>query len=115
MTPATHAIVRDAHESGFLFGSCPTGAPPTGIHMTPVIWGPALYNDVRRHINLCDQYNQLTVIRIPPIVEDEDAGENDVSLEDFDHLLDHLENRRLDVVTPSDVVDGTTAGGASGG
>ncbi len=107
MTPETNAIVREFHESGFLFGSCPTGAPPTGIHTTPVIWGPALHNGVRRHINLCDQYKQLTVIRIPPIVADEDAGANNMSLEDFEHLLDHIEHRGLEVITPSDMVDGT--------
>lgn len=110
MSPTTHEIVRDLHETGFLFGSCPTGAPPTGIHMTPVIWGPALHNGVRRHINLCDQYQQLTVIRIPRIVDDEDAGDGSMSLEDFEHLLDHLENRGLDVITPSDLVDGTMDG-----
>ena len=105
MTPETHEIVREYHESGFLFGSCTTGAPPTGTHMTPVIWGPALHNGVRRHINLCDQYRQLTVIRIPRIVEG-DAGSNSMSLDDFEHLLDHIENRGLDVITPSDIVDG---------
>ncbi len=110
MSPTTLSIVRDYHESGFLFGSCPTGAPPTGIHTTPVIWGPALYNGVRRHINLCDQYRKLTVIRIPPIVEGENAGENSMSLEDFEHLLDHIENRGLDVITPSDLIDGTMDG-----
>ncbi|MXV62222.1 polysaccharide deacetylase [Natronorubrum sp. JWXQ-INN-674] len=109
MTPTTHEVVRDYYETGFLFGSCPVGAPPTGPHMTPVIWGPALHNGVRRHINLCDQYRQLTVIRIPPIV-DEEAPDGDVmSLGDFEHLLDHLEHRGLDVITPSDLVDGMDA------
>ncbi|WP_306059465.1 polysaccharide deacetylase family protein [Natronococcus wangiae] len=110
MTPTTLSIIREHHESGFLFGSCPTGAPPTGIHTTPVIWGPALQSGVRRHINLCDQYRKLTVIRIPPIVEGEDAGESSMSLDDFKHLLDHIENRGLDVITPSDLIDGTIDG-----
>ncbi|MFC4544574.1 polysaccharide deacetylase [Halosolutus amylolyticus] len=113
MTGTTHAIVRELHESGFLFGSCTTGAPPTGIHMTPVIWGPALHNGVRRHINLCDQYQQLTVIRVPRIVEGESGG-NSMSLADFEHLLDHIEHRGLDVITPSDIVDGTMDGDDSG-
>ncbi|MCU4744349.1 hypothetical protein OB955_23865 [Halobacteria archaeon AArc-m2/3/4] len=107
MTPTTHALVRDLHESGFLFGSCPTGAPPTGIHMTPVVWGPALHSGVRRHVNLCDQYKKLTVLRIPRIVEGEDgdSNANSMSLADFEHLLDHLEHRGLDVITPSEMVD----------
>ncbi|MFP8889896.1 polysaccharide deacetylase family protein [Natrialbaceae archaeon A-CW2] len=106
MDDTTHTIVRELHESGFLFGSCPAGAPPTGMHMTPVIWGPALRNGVRRHINLCDQYRQLTVIRIPPILDEEDVEGDAMSLDDFEHLLDHIEHRGLDVITPSDLVDG---------
>lgn len=111
MDGATQAIVREHHESAFLFGASPTGAPPTGIHTTPLIWGPDLHGGVRRAINLCDQYRQLVVLRIPRIVEDEaEVDGNSMSLADFEHLLDHLEHRGLDVVTPSDVVDGTMAG-----
>ncbi|ELY57579.1 polysaccharide deacetylase family protein [Natronolimnohabitans innermongolicus] len=109
MTSTTHEVVRDYYETGFLFGSCPVGAPPTGPHMTPVIWGPALHNGVRRHINLCDQYRQLTVIRIPPIVDEDDPDGEVMTLDDFVHLLDHLEHRGLDVITPSDLVDGFDA------
>ncbi|WP_255171040.1 polysaccharide deacetylase family protein [Natrononativus amylolyticus] len=110
MDPDTLAVVRDVFDSGFMFGSCPVGVPPTNPHMIPVTWGPALHGGVRRHINLCDQYNQLVVLRIPPIVE-EDAEESQMSLDDFEHLLDHLEHRGLDVITPSDLVDGELGGG----
>ncbi|MFP8953646.1 polysaccharide deacetylase family protein [Natrialbaceae archaeon A-arb3/5] len=111
MDERTHAVVRDLHESAFLFGASPTGAPPTGVHASPLIWGPDLHGGVRRAINLCDQYHQLTALRIPRIVEDEaDADANSMSLADFEHLLDHLEQRGLDVVTPSDVVDETMDG-----
>ncbi len=110
MDPTTHGIVRDLHESGFMFGACPTGAPPTGIHVTPVIWGPALHNGVRRHVNLCDQYQQLTVIRIPRVV-DGAADANSMSLEAFESLLHHVDQRGLDVITPSDLVDGTMGDG----
>lgn len=113
MDATTNEIVRDVHESAFLFGSCTSGVPPTGMHTIPLIWGPALHNGVRRHINLADQYQLLTVLRIPRIVEDDDVGpdENRMSLADFEHLLDHLEHRGLDVITPSDLVDGTFDGG----
>ena len=116
LTPTTHEIVRDVHETGFVFGSCPTGAPPTGLHTIPMIWGPALHSGVRRHINLADQYTQLTVLRIPRIVEDEaDVDANSMPLADFEHLLDHLEHRGVDVITPSDLVDGLAAGSGGGG
>ena len=115
MDGSTQAVVRDHHDSAFLFGASPTGAPPTGIHLSPTIWGPDLHGGVRRAINLCDQYHQLVVLRIPRIVADEeDADSNSMSLADFEHLLDHLEHRGLDVVTPSDVVDGTIDGDGDG-
>ncbi|WP_459887085.1 polysaccharide deacetylase family protein [Halostagnicola bangensis] len=108
MDETTHEIVRDLHESGFLFGASPNSSAPTGIHMNSLIWGPDLHGGVRRAINLSDQYNQLTVLRIPGIVEDEaDVTANNMPLEDFEHLLNHLEHRGVDVVTPSDLVDGT--------
>lgn len=108
MNETTHDLLREHHDSSFLFGSSPTGAPPTGIHMTPLIWGPDLYGGVRRAINLCDQYDQLVTLRIPRIVADEaDVDANSMSAADFEHLLDHIANRGLDVITPSELVDGT--------
>lgn len=109
MDATTNELIRDVHDSAFLFGSCTSGVPPTGMDTIPLIWGPALHNGVRRHINLADQYQLLTVLRIPRIVDEEDVGpdENRMSLDDFEHLLNHLEHRGLDVITPSDLVDGT--------
>ncbi|MFP9192579.1 polysaccharide deacetylase family protein [Natrialbaceae archaeon A-CW1-1] len=112
MTQETHEAIRERYDSGLLFGAGPAGAPPTGIHMMPQIWGPALHGGVRRSINLCDQYNQLVVLRIPRIVEDE-SGSNSMSVDDLEHLLNHIEHRGLDVVTLSDVVDDTMEGDAS--
>ncbi|WP_425607592.1 polysaccharide deacetylase family protein [Natrinema zhouii] len=116
MDSTTHDVVRDVHESAFLSGSGTVGVPPTGIHMIPLIWGPALHNGVRRHINLADQYNLLTVIRVPRIVEESDVNvnENRISLNDFEALLTHIELRGLDVITPSDLVDRTFESNTSG-
>ncbi|ELY47367.1 polysaccharide deacetylase family protein [Natronorubrum sulfidifaciens] len=109
MDATTNELIRDVYDSAFLFGSCTAGIPPTGMHTIPLIWGPALHNGVRRHINLADQYQVLTVLRIPRIVDEEDVhpDANRMSLDDFEHLLNHLEHRGLDVITPSDLVDGT--------
>ncbi len=107
MDQTTHEIVRDVHETAFLSGSCPSIMPPTARHMISHIWGPALHSGVRRHINLVDQYNQLTVVRVPHIVDEEDVDAGRISLDDFEHLLNHIEHRGLDVITPSDLVDGT--------
>ncbi len=107
MDQTTHEIVRDVHESAFLFGACTSTMPPTGRHMISHIWGPDLHGGVRRHINLADQYNQLTVLRLPRIVDEDEVEGNRMTLDDFEHLLNHIEHRGLDVITPSDLVDGT--------
>ena len=106
--PTNHELVREHHETGFVFGSGPCGLPPTARDLIPMVWGPALHGGVRRYINLADQYGQLVVLRIPRIVEaEEDVDSNSMWVEDFAHLLDHLDHRGLDVITPSDIVDGT--------
>ncbi|WP_323174667.1 polysaccharide deacetylase [Natrialba sp. PRR66] len=108
MNADTYDVARDVHESAFLYSAGTTAVPPTDPHVIPYIWGPALHTGVRRHTNLSDQYGLLTVVRVPRIVDEDDVGvdENRMSLDDFGLLLDHLEHRGLDVVTPSDLVDG---------
>lgn len=115
MDPTTQAAVRDLHETAFVFGSSTSGVPPTGPHLIPVSWGPALHSGIRRQINIADQYQLLVVLRIPPLVEDqEEVNEgSEMWVGDFEHLLDHIEHRGLDVITPSDLVDGTFAGDGS--
>jgi hypothetical protein len=109
MDETTHEVIREIHETAFLSGSCPSTMPPTARHMLSHVWGPALHEGVRRHINLADQYNQLTVLRVPQIVDDDDVDPDseEMSLDDFEHLLNHIEHRGLDVITPSDIVDET--------
>ncbi|MFD1562359.1 polysaccharide deacetylase [Haloarchaeobius amylolyticus] len=109
MDSTTYDVARDVHESTFLYSAGTTSVPPTEKHMIPFIWGPALHTGVRRHLNISDQYDLLTVVRIPRLVDADDVGvdENRMSLDDFGLLLDHIEHRGLDVVTPSDLVDGT--------
>jgi len=109
MDATTYDLAREIHESTFLYNAGTTSVPPTEMHMIPFIWGPALHTGVRRHTNLSDQYNHLTVVRVPRIVDEADVGvnENRMSLDDFGLLLDHIEHRGLDVITPSDLVDET--------
>lgn len=111
MDPTNHALVRELHESAFAFGSSTSGIAPTAMHLIPMNWGPALHDGIRRQINIADQYQLLVVLRIPRLVQDEDDAEGDAMwVGDFDHLLDHLAHRGLDVITPSDLVDDTMAG-----
>lgn len=106
MDPTNHALVRDLHETGFVFGTGTTSIPPTNPHMIATSWAPALRGGIRRYINIADQYHGLTVLRIPPIVTDDDSHtDNNMHVDDLDHLLDHIHARGLDVITPSDLID----------
>ena len=108
LDPTNHELVREQFETGFVFGSSTTGLPPTAPHLIPMSWGPALHGGIRRQINIADQYHLLVVLRIPRLVEDEDdLDANSMLLDDFVHLLDHLETRGLDVITPTEIADGT--------
>lgn len=109
MDSTTYDIARDVSSSAFLSNAGTVGIPPTEMHMIPVIWGSALHTGVRRHTNHSDQYNLLTVLHIPPIVDEDDADPNSnrMSLDDFWLLLEHIEQREFDVITPSDLVDGS--------
>ncbi|ELY57848.1 polysaccharide deacetylase family protein [Natronococcus jeotgali] len=116
MDQTTHEVVRDVYDTAYLFGSCPNIMPPTAQHMLSHVWGPSLHSGVRRHVNLADQYNQLTVLRMQEIVDTDEPEGDEMTLDEFEHLLNHLENRGLDVITPSDLVDGSYGGeGADGG
>ncbi|MFU8867123.1 polysaccharide deacetylase family protein [Natronococcus sp.] len=107
----SYRLAREGYDAAFISNSGTTGVPPTEMHAIPYIWGPALHTGVRRHVNIADQYDLLTVIRVPRLVDEEpeDVGvdENRMSIDDFGLLLEHIDHRGLDVVTPSDLVDGT--------
>lgn len=105
--PTTHEIVRDQFETGFVFGSSTSGMPPTAPDLLPMSWGPALHGGIRRQINIADQYQLLVVLRIPRLVVDEDEVNegSEMWVGAFEDLLDHIEQRGLDVITPSELVD----------
>lgn len=93
----TLEIVRNVHETGFVFGGNTNAAPPTGVHSASVVNGhdPA---DVEDLIDLAAAYGQLIVLNIPGVGDDMD-------IEDFEYLLDYLDASDLDVVTVSDLID----------
>jgi hypothetical protein len=57
----------------------------------------------RRILNIAEAYNQLVVIQFHDIGEGDDY---ETSPEDFKNVLDHIEKKDMDVITPSDLIDG---------
>lgn len=96
---ATVELVEEFHEYGFTFGACPNATPPT---CRPAI-SRVLARDLqgtRRVFNLADQFNQLAVLNFHAIGPDEN-----ISKQDFTHILDHLEKKDMDVITPSELLE----------
>lgn len=93
-------ILQDVHETGFLFGASPTAVPPTGPHTISRIDGTDLEGTARL-ITLAEQYNQLVTLTLPSVGDD---GE-EMSTEEFEALLDFIEDRDVEVITPSQLLD----------
>lgn len=96
----TLELVEELHEYGFTFGGCPNGVPPAGKYAISRILGRDP-SGVERILDLAEAHNQLTVINYHAI-----GSEHNVDKEQFQDVLDHLETKDVDVVTPSQLLDG---------
>lgn len=95
----TVELVKEFHEYGFTFGGSPSAIPPTGRATISRILGRDLQGS-RRVLNLADQYNQLVVLNYHAIGE-----QHNVTKDDFVHILDHIEKKDVDVITPSELLE----------
>ena len=98
----TVEILREVHDTGFLYGGGSVGVPPTAPYTLPTINGGD-YESSRAVILRANLHNQLVTLGF-----DEIGGEG-MPVEDFEKQLDRLENNEyaggLNVVTPTEVVD----------
>ncbi len=95
-------VLRDVHETGFLYGGSSVGVPPTAPYTIPTINGGD-YGSSRAVILRANRHNQLVVLGFDEI------GDEGMSVDDFEAQLDRLEKNDyaggLNVVTPSQLVD----------
>lgn len=95
----TLELVEEMHDYGFTFGACPNGTPPAGKTAISRFLGrdPA---GAKRILDLVDEYNQLAVLNYHAI-----GPEHNVSLDQFLEVLDHVESKDVDVITPSQLLE----------
>lgn len=102
MNTDTLEILRETHETGFVFGACSSGIPPTGSHTISAINGSD-YESSRAPILRADIHNQVVV----PYFEQ--VGGDGMSVEDFEAQLDRIETNSygngLVPITPSQLLE----------
>lgn len=102
MNTDTLNVLRETHETGFLYGGCSSGIPPTGRHTISAINGSD-YESSRASILRADIHNQVVV----PYFEH--VGEEGMSVEDFEAQLDRIEDNSygggLTPITPTQLLD----------
>lgn len=102
MNTDTLEILRETHETGFVFGACSSGIPPTGSHTISAINGSD-YESSRAPILRADIHNQVVV----PYFEQ--VGGDGMSIEDFEAQLDRIETNSygngLVPITPSQLLE----------
>lgn len=98
----TIEIIRDIHETGFVYGGNSAGMPPTAPHTLPVINGGD-YDGSRSVILRADVHDQLVTLVFDRI------GPDGMSVRDFENQLDRLQSNEygggLNIITPSELVD----------
>lgn len=95
-------VLRDTHETAFVFGACSSGIPPTGRHTISAISGSS-YESTRKPILRADIHNQVVV----PYFEH--IGEEGMSVEEFEMQLDRIEDNSygggLEPITPTQLLE----------
>lgn len=102
MSSTTLDLIDEIYETGFLFGGCPNNAQhPSNPNFISRVQGPSV-RDVRRILDVAEQTNQLVVISYHRI----EHGENNVPMSEFRKVVDHVKKKNMDVITPSQFIDG---------
>jgi peptidoglycan/xylan/chitin deacetylase (PgdA/CDA1 family) len=93
-------IVSDVHETGFLFGACPSNARhPSNPYFISRVQGDSV-RGAKDIIDMAAQYNQLAVLTYHVI------GGNGTPMSVFKRIIDYVEKQNVDVISPSQLIDG---------
>jgi peptidoglycan/xylan/chitin deacetylase (PgdA/CDA1 family) len=99
----TIELLREYHETGFMFGACPNNAiRPSGMHTISRVMGKDP-RGTRRVLNIAEDFKQMVAIQWHSIGDGEGY---ETSIAEFENVLDHIAQKDMDVVTPSQLIDG---------
>lgn len=95
-------IIEQYHETGFLFGGCPANAAqPSNPYFIPRVQGSNLRGTMDI-IDMAERFNQLVVIAYHRIGD----GPNKIPTSSFQEIVDYVDSKDVDVITPSQLIDG---------
>jgi peptidoglycan/xylan/chitin deacetylase (PgdA/CDA1 family) len=101
LSGTTIDILRDVHETTFLFGGCPNNAQqPSNPYFISRVQGSSA-RGAKRIIDMAAQFNQLAVVTFHVL------GGKGTSLRVFKDVVTHVEKKNVDVITPSQLIDRT--------
>ncbi|WP_264554553.1 polysaccharide deacetylase family protein [Halocatena marina] len=99
---ATLSLIDELFETGYLFGACPNNAQhPSNPSFISRVQGTDI-RGTRRVLDIANEFNQLAVVSYHAIGSGDDA----LSVDAFEAIVDHVAQTDLDVITPSQLVDG---------
>ncbi|WP_440765731.1 polysaccharide deacetylase family protein [Natronorubrum sp. DTA7] len=98
--PETIDLVREFHEQAFRYGGGPNALPLTDPHNVGVFSG-ADGETTKRYVDRAAEYGQLAVLHF------EHIGEDGLSTEAFEDLLEHVDDADIEVVTASELLEGS--------
>ena len=98
--PETIDLVREYHEQAFRYGGSPNALPLTDPHNVGVFSGTD-GETTKRYVDRAAEYGQLAVLHF------EHVGEDGLSTDDFEDLLEHIDDADVEVVTASELLEGS--------
>lgn len=98
----TIEIMKKYHDANYIFGGTPgNAAQPSGMYTIPRVFGTSP-DAVKNLLDIAEQLNQLVIVAYHDIGT---GSETSVSMSDFKTVLNHVEKKKMDVVSPSTFLD----------
>lgn len=105
LSGTTVDILRDVHETAFLFGGCPNNAQqPSNPHFISRVQGQSL-RETKDIVNMAAKFNQLAVVQFH-VIGNYKGYSQALSKKAFKKFADFIEKKNVDVITPSQLIDG---------
>lgn len=103
VSKTTLDIVKKYHETCFLFGGCPNNAQQSSNpYFISRVQGNESPRGTMDVIDMADRFNQLAVISYHRVGD----GVNKVPTSTFQAIVDYVASKDVDVITPSQLIDG---------
>jgi peptidoglycan/xylan/chitin deacetylase (PgdA/CDA1 family) len=98
----TIEIMKKYHDANYMFGGTPSNAKhPSNMYGISRVHGTSP-DGVKKILDLAEKYRQMVVISYHDIGTGSDTS---VSMKGFEKVLNHVEKKKMDVVSPSQFLD----------